>query len=400
MRKQKQFGLSSVLVDNTTLFGARRALETWPPNPDDWNSNPLAVDLRALMVALEMMVLHKELVVDGSSRNDPVWPDLSETPVGSDAILRDTHLLPDPSVHLAVLKSATQSLCELIENGSLNQERRRIHQSEPAAVLPSLYTDPREFFSLTSASFPGPRDAPEEVLRPLVELLDRQPSRLRTYATFVFRGIYYQHLAHCLCISYQPHSWRARILEVQAKKPFHFAEYAFGVVAELRATLTDQLNAEFGGLVFSGEFPVLASYIVGQASRRSELIPIARELRRNPQVAAFRKWVEQLDRAMTEEASLSRIRAGQTELRQLLVEMQKEFRLDQPEQRDSGATTMKIKVGVPLGIASMETEVGPKMPSEWRGTFRRRPHLLFLKDLMRKSAELRPFASAYAQLDP
>lgn len=398
MDLRRQFGLASVLVDNTTLFGARRALEAWPSDPADWNSDPLAVDLRALMDTLEMIVLHKELVVDGSSRNYLVWPDLSEAP-GPNAVLRDTHLLPDPAVQLAVLGSAVESLSELVLNGGLDEERKRIRQNDPAAILPSVYADPRDFFNLTTASFPGPRTAPVKVLRPLVELLEQQPADLAAYATFSFRGIYYQQLAHYLCISYQPHSWRARILAVQTEKPFQFTEYAFSVVEEVRAEMTNQLNAEFGGLVFTGEFPVLASYIVGQARRRGDLIPIARRLRGHPQVQAFRRWVHDLNGAVAQKTDLRRVNDASLELRELLAEMRKELRIGPGERRDEPGAPMTIKVGVP-GIASMETELAARLPPEWRGLVHRRPHLLFLKDLMRKSVELGPFATVYSRLDP
>ena len=88
-------GPGTVLMDNTTVFGAKHALDAWPPTPADWTSGPLSVDLRSLMDLLEAFVLHDKIVVDNGSRSYDLWPSLpwlpsslgAETPTGDGVLI-------------------------------------------------------------------------------------------------------------------------------------------------------------------------------------------------------------------------------------------------------------------------------------------------------------------------
>jgi hypothetical protein len=59
---------SIVLLDNTTIYGAKYAYELYPPKETDWFEGSNAVNLRSLMDVLESIVLYDSLIVDGSSR--------------------------------------------------------------------------------------------------------------------------------------------------------------------------------------------------------------------------------------------------------------------------------------------------------------------------------------------
>jgi hypothetical protein len=68
-----RFG-GAVLLDNTTIFGARHAFEWDAALP---NELPPGVDLRSLMDVLEAIVLLDDFAVDASSREYYAWPALT-----------------------------------------------------------------------------------------------------------------------------------------------------------------------------------------------------------------------------------------------------------------------------------------------------------------------------------
>jgi hypothetical protein len=85
MRKPFQ---GAVLLDNTTIFGARRALE-WDPLL--LRTLPPGVDLRSLMDILEAIVLMNDMIVDSSSRKHDAWPELNRlSAVSRSSFHRDT----------------------------------------------------------------------------------------------------------------------------------------------------------------------------------------------------------------------------------------------------------------------------------------------------------------------
>jgi hypothetical protein len=64
----------TVVLDNTTIFGARRAYESTATSRSQL---PPLVDLRSLMDVLEAIVICGSLAVDASSREEYAWPDLN-----------------------------------------------------------------------------------------------------------------------------------------------------------------------------------------------------------------------------------------------------------------------------------------------------------------------------------
>ncbi|MEV6489768.1 hypothetical protein AB0M20_14240, partial [Actinoplanes sp. NPDC051633] len=77
----------AVLLDNTTVFGARRALDWEPSLP---RTLPPGVDLRSLMDVIEAIVLVNDLMVDASSRSFSAFPALQEVSDLSSSFYRDT----------------------------------------------------------------------------------------------------------------------------------------------------------------------------------------------------------------------------------------------------------------------------------------------------------------------
>jgi hypothetical protein len=60
--------VGTVLMDNTTIYGAKYAYEAWPPTERDWFQEPNSCNLRALMDVLEAIVLYDHIIVDATSR--------------------------------------------------------------------------------------------------------------------------------------------------------------------------------------------------------------------------------------------------------------------------------------------------------------------------------------------
>jgi hypothetical protein len=389
--------IGQVLVDNTTLFGARRALEAWPPSPDNWLSGSFAVDLQSLVDTLEMLVLHDELLVESSSRDYPIWPGLMSTDESSQ-VIRDMELLPDPSVKEAILRSATASLSEWVRTGALARERSRVEAYKPGEVLPDFYDSTDNFAQLTAAGFPGLVDSGEHVLEPLVRILDHQPSEVVSYATFIFRGVYYQHLAHALSISYQPHAWRASFVSKEATRGcFSFANYALDLAEDVRSELTRQLNSEFGTQTQQIEFPLLASFIASQATRRDDLLTVALQLRQNPHVVKFREWVRDIDGAVLTESDPRRVNDARKDVVEIIERLRRDLGL--PSLEGPGVSNkMTVEASVSAVFASAKVSKSVDTSSGWHQIFHRRPHLLFLKNISQRSVSISPFQIAYSKL--
>ncbi|XGX80662.1 hypothetical protein LQK93_03502 [Terrabacter sp. BE26] len=389
-------GLGTVLVDNTTLFGAARALETWPPRSGEWISGSPAVDLTSLMDTLEGVVLHQHLLVDNSSRangGEP-WPELADS-----GVLQSDLLLDDPEQYAILVRSATTSLTEWIQTGRLGVERARIALQDPIAAVPSIYRNPKEFYELTAHAAYLSKAAAIQFLVPLRELLEGLESNLASYAMFAFRGFYYEELAHLRSISYAPHCWRSPLIDSDSNRgSFRFAEFALDLAVELRRELAQRLNGEFGVGALDAELPLLASYIASQAGRRSELLPIALELRANRKVIAFRRWVEHLETAIATQSDLRGLGAASIELQELLTDLGRELGLRKSPENAGQAIKLKLAVPFPLGVASAERTIHPKIPLAWRRIFRRRTHLLFLRDLTKRALEISPFVVAFGRL--
>jgi hypothetical protein len=154
----------------------------------------------------------------------------------------------------------------------------------------------------------------------------------------------------------------------------------------------------------ASDLPLLASFIASQATRRSELISIAFELRKNRKVVAFRHWIDKLDQAIATQSDLGKLAAASRELQQLVADLRRDLGIKVPNDTGAGQAVL-LKLGVPLGIAgvagleaSAETTIHAKVPESWRRIFRRRTHLIFLRDLARRAPDISPFTVAFGRL--
>jgi hypothetical protein len=296
--------------------------------------------------------------------------------------------------------SALDSLETYIRSGEFGREAIIFVEHNGFRTIPVFYETPADFFELSIRSFSlvDLREDATDRLRAVTELLKEISPELMNIATFQFRGLFYQQLANLHSLSYVPHTWRAPLIDKETQTgEVHYADYVVGLGGSLRRELATRLNSEFGKAAFTEEFPVLASFVAGQASHRIELFPIAVELRNNSKTVAFRHWVANLQVILRDQRDLPRIQEAQKELSAVVADLRRELGL-QPEPAGHHQA-LTIKVGIP-GTASAELplSVPVKTPLWLRRVFHRRSHLVFLRDLMRRSVSLPPFAVAMQRM--
>jgi hypothetical protein len=400
----------TVLLDNTTVFGARRAYCEWPVQASDWLEGGLALDVRSLMDVLEAVILHDHLALDASSRNEPAWDELTdlgeslgEIAAGTSGVLwefgREEHI---PAIALASLARLERYL----GSPELTTDLRSLNEAG-IPTLPRLYESTDEFSSLFASSFgidlndDFSRDFMSQVeiqLGRVAEQLNAEPSDRRNYALFAFRGFYYQQWAHAHSVSYVPHAWRSRFVNRELSQPsVSFAEYVAGLASGLRRELAQKLNSEFGTTVFSGDFPVIASYVASQTTSRGALLPTALEIRRNPHTAAFRAWTRDIESRIRDDRDLPRIAEAREDLATIIHDLRRELGLA----AEPAGQELTIKAGVPLlSVEAPMTVPGLRVPAVLRRVLHRRTHLVFLRDITRRSVDLRPFVTAFASMRP
>ncbi|MFI1096096.1 hypothetical protein [Streptomyces sp. NPDC020917] len=385
-----------VLLDNTTVFGARNAFEWDPVRPREL---PSGVNLRSLMDVLEAIVLFNDFAVDNSSREYFAWPHLNHVSEAAGSFFHDTAVLIDSyALPTAITEISTAQLSHLLDSGQLVAQLGFMPSSRELDVLPPFYRDTDEFMRL---AYNGVyRRSPEGAaagarLRALAVSLERQHPSVRNFAYFAFRGFYYQQLAHLMSASYMPHSWRSGLIRSQIDRPVvKFGDLVLDETASIRAALSERINNEFGAAALSAEFPLIASYVIGQCSTRRSLLTTAVEIRRTAKATAFRNWIYAIEEKLRNQHDLVAIRTAQEELRTVVRELEQELGLTRREKQE-----VVVKLGIPLASAETTTHVPTVKP--WLSRlFRRRTHLVFLRDLARESTRLTPFATAFRQLAP
>lgn len=396
-----------VLLDNTTVFGARHALEWDPVLP---RQLPSGVDLRSLMDVLEAIVLFNDFAIDSSSREHYAWPALNEISTRSGSFFRDTDIMGSLSnaVRWTLLATSAEKTTRLLDSGALVAQFGFLPSIREVEVLPPFYRDSEQFVSLTVGL--GERElnsntryqheaelrSANEHVRKLMARIRPLPEHVRNFVFFAYRGFYYQDLAHLLSTSYMPHSWRSGVIRSQLEKPVvHFSDLVQDQASELRRELSRQINGEFGAATLSAEFPLIASYVISQSDTRGALLSTAAEVRRNAKATAFRSWIYDIERKLRNQEDLVSVRQAQRELKAVVGDLARELGLTRRDKQE-----VKLKLGLP--IASVETtgNVALSAPSWVRRVLRRRTHLVFLRDLARESTRLAPFAVAFQQLAP
>ncbi|MEU6676626.1 hypothetical protein [Streptomyces sp. NPDC046853] len=385
-----------VLLDNTTVFGARKAFEWDPARPREL---PSGVNLRSLMDVLEAIVLFNDFAIDNSSREYYAWPYLNTVSAAGGSFFHDTAVMVDSYVlPTAITEISTAQLAHLLDSGQLVEQLGFMPSSRELDVLPPFYHDTDEFMRLVRDGLH--RRTPEgaaagERLRALAQSLERQHPSVRNFAYFAFRGFYYQQIAHLMSASYMPHSWRSGLIQAQIDRPaVKFGDLVLDETASIRAALSERINNEFGAGALSAEFPLIASYVISQCTTRRSLLTTAVEIRRTAKATAFRNWIYDIEEKLRNQSDLVAIRTAQEELHTVVRELEEELGLTRRERQE-----MIVKLGIPLASAETTTHV-PSVKPWLSRLFRRRTHLVFLRQLARESTRLTPFALAFRQLAP
>ncbi|MFI6073685.1 hypothetical protein ACIA5C_19120 [Actinoplanes sp. NPDC051343] len=393
----------AMLLDNTTIFGARRAAEWDPLMP---RTLPPGVDLRSLMDILEAIVLVNSMVVDASSREYAAWPALNKLSALSSSFYRDTDVAEaffDSSLEMELFRLSVQKVNNLVRSGDLQSELGFLPSMHEVAVLPDVYHGPDDFIDKTTGSFGYYCKDPHRLaeLRTLLEDFTRGlkglPSSLQNFALFAFRGFYYQELAHLISISYMPHSWRSGLIRSQLDQPvIRFKDVVIGAAGRVRKELETSINNEFGTPVISADFPLIASFIVSQTNRRSDLLETAVQVRNSSKAAAFRSWVYEIEHDIRNQQDLNKIKGAQDELTTLVRELEIDLGL-----RKKPTQEVKLKLGLPLPVSpTAESSLRVGLPNWVRRVVRRRAHLVFLRNVAQESVSLPPFIRTYQALKP
>ncbi|MDQ1023473.1 hypothetical protein QF035_001055 [Streptomyces umbrinus] len=384
-----------VLMDNTTIFGARRAFQG---RSAYHRPMPSGVDLRSLMDVLEAIVLVEGFSVDNSSRDDHVvWPELHQVSRANGRFFRETDMVSGSgTLHAALLQTGAREVMRLLRSGQLGEHLGFVPSSDTLEVLPLHYRDSTEFVDLTMEGVdPAHERTVARDLRELVHLLDRQETATRSFALFAFRGFYYQGMAYSGGTPYMPHTWRSSLIRSRPEEqPISFRDLVVSRATGIREGVRSQINNGFGGAAVSADFPLIASYVVSQCATRGALLETAVEVRRSAKATAFRNWIREIDCKLRNQEDLISVRAAQEEVRTLVHELELDLGLARSEKQQ-----VTLTLGLP--IASAETMVPlPRSPRMLRRMLRRRPHLVFLRELARESARLTPFALAFQRLGP
>jgi hypothetical protein len=412
---------STVLMDNTTVHGAIAAYSEWPPLQTSWRSNPYAVNLRSLMDIIEAVVLFDTINLDGACESlaepgadeadydpDREWEPFEHlSDLGSgDYIFELDHFSSQVRVIGAgILASAAERLQKHLIDGLVRQQADLFQANQIGLAVPRFYATPARFMALIRESFaPEAISSIEEELGTLESMISNQPPNVANFAMFAFRGFYYAELAHLLSISYIPHSFRSGMLAHDDRiERATFARLALGTVeglrqdyiGELGPQISARLNSELDGPSLRVNLPLIASYIAGQANRRSELMAIALEVRNSSSARRFRQWVSKVQSAIDEHARLQIVRDARQELDDLTSDLRKELRLTR-----APSTQVTMKLAVPTGIFGVDIPVNVRagIPGWLDRVLHRRPHLKFLRDLALSGIEFAPFELAYRAL--
>jgi hypothetical protein len=214
---------------------------------------------------------------------------------------------------------------------------------------------------------------------------------------FAFRGFYYQELANLFSISYSPHTWRSNLIDIDTEKTkINFAKYVTEITSQVRQELSTKLNSEFNTTVFSGDFPIISTYIAHQCRSRNQLLKVALEIRETRSVRAFREWIKNIQSNVQNQNDLPKIAQAKIELETTLKDIRKELGLEVENNKE----IVKIKMQVPIASVEIPLPVSTEIPYWLSRIFHRRSHLTFLREITRKSVSMSPFANRYNQLVP
>jgi hypothetical protein len=161
----------TVLVDNTTLFGAAAAYEMWPPSAQDWQDPGKSAALRSLIDILECVIVHDGIATDSSSRAYFGGPEADADPYSVESFaemvnseIRKHKKTKAPFIEnflfgrdyygIALLSALTslKAVQEYIADGTFSQLAH--HFEEFGGVVPSFYKGGAEFIDLFLPTIP------------------------------------------------------------------------------------------------------------------------------------------------------------------------------------------------------------------------------------------------------
>ncbi|MCZ7421897.1 hypothetical protein O7605_20570 [Verrucosispora sp. WMMA2121] len=356
------------------------------------------------MDVLEAIVLVNDMVVDSSSRRNDAWPELDDLSAISSSFYRDTDIAEgygDSALEMELYRLSIEKTRNLVSSGDLQRQLGFLPSMREIEVLPVIYRDRADFVEKILDSIrSSPKNAgiSTELHRQLngfTQSLNVLPDALQNFALFAFRGFYYQELAHLTSASYMPHSWRSGIIRSQLNRSVsRFADVAIGAGEKVRSKLQAAINDEFGAQVISANFPLIASFVIGQASRRSDLLRTAVEIRDSAKATAFRAWVYEMERRIRNEQDLDKVKQAQDELTTLVRELEVDLGL---QRKPTQEMTLTLALPLPL-TPSIERTLHVSSPAWVRRVLRRRTHLVFLRELAQESISLPPFVRSYQML--
>lgn len=265
--------------------------------------------------------------------------------------------------------------------------------------MPEFYADTASFVGLLYRSFSNEAvsGAADDIYL-MARELDGHARNMSNYAMFMFRGFYYEELADLLSLSYSPHPWRSDVIAAAGptRRP-HFARGALEGMGDLRRDLLRQIDSEFSAPALHGDFPLIASFVAGHASERSELLSVALDVRDSATARAFRSWTSSIEHAFTSQARLVEIRNAQRDLESLAHELRRELGLRQDK---VPSTQLKVQLGIPAASIEVPFQLQHRIPKWLTRVLTRRPHLKFLRTVARSSVEMAPFALQFQKLRP
>lgn len=399
---------NAVLLDNSTVYGAKEAYDGSPRRIEGGAvSGGYLTKTRALMDVLEAIVLYENLIVEPRQGDYDLWGDLARLQGSDGTEILLQRPVEDDEARSVLLSMAVDRLEEYLKSDDFRADAATFVQELRDSDIPDMYTQNYDLQSAIQRDFSfylatEDRERLGQLSGYLLDVIRTQKDRykaflIHNYAAFAFGGFFYQAVAHAYSVSYLPHAWRSPLVNRDmTRRQLDFGKYAIGVAAGLRQELVTRLNAEFGRAVMQEDFPVIASYVIGQVSRRSELLGTAVEIRETTPARAFRQWIAEVQSALRDERDIPIVRAANNELKELAEDLRREFGVHEP----SAKQEFTIKAQVPGGVVSGETRVGVEKsaPTWLRKILHRRTHFVFLRDVARKSASLPPFIERFDRM--
>jgi hypothetical protein len=392
---------NAVLLDNSTVYGAMEAFET-PPQQllrgEGAGPGAAAAKFHALMDILEGIVLYQNLVVEPRQGDVDLWYELTELRGSDGKEILLQRPIEDNEVRPILIRATLDRLEEYVRSVDFRADATSFVRGLKDSAIPEVYTQEYDLDDGIRRDFKFYLERDDlEQLELISYQLGNATQADRNYAAFAFGGLFYQAVAKLYSVSYVPHTWRSALVDREMTRGrLDFGKLAIDLAGEVRQALTTRLNNEFGRTAIKEDFPVVASYVISQADRRSDLLRTAVEIRDTEPARAFRQWVADVQSALRDQRDLPLINRANQELQDLAEDLKREF-----DVHDRSSTQdFTVKAHVPGEIVSADTTVGvEKSAPTWvRPILDRQTYFVFLRDMAGKSVSLPPFIQRFQKM--